>query len=213
MQSPEAQLRAPDGKLLKLLPNQTNVSADAVNDFVIKILNSKPGEFPQSVTTPGEKIQIDPGDGRVGAGHHRLIAATLASRLTGRPLYGGTNPIIPASEIAFEPLGAKGGDSWNAVRPDPRGSDGIRPALEKYQAQLAALRAMESSDSRSHQIAHTEWELRRAMEQLTTDLRNQIAEFGKSAETYRNAKQDADAAQMDHRVKTLQRELEALGGS
>jgi len=107
-------------------PNQNHVAAHVVNDYVERILKSPPGGFPRSGSRPEEKIGIFT-DGTVRAGHHRFVAAVMASQLTGRPLYGAPNAIIPANAIEFLIPTTPSATSAPPVLPNAAGAAGQRP--------------------------------------------------------------------------------------
>jgi len=91
---------------------QNSVSASIVNKNVEEML---PGGWQPE---PGEPpIHIGP-DGTLGNGHHRMIAATIVSKLTGRPIIGGPDAILPEGSYQFGPTEMVGG-GWDGVRVDP----------------------------------------------------------------------------------------------
>ncbi len=70
------------------------------------------GEFP--VSPDGLRIRIGT-DGTIQNGHHRLIAAQIVSRLTGRPLTQGPNRVIPSNRIVEGVTPAKPAKSWDGI--------------------------------------------------------------------------------------------------
>ena len=76
---------------------QNKVYFDTINEYVRQMLDG--GPFPKGRSNL--KIWIDP-DKIIREGHHRLIAAQIVSRLTGRPLLSGPNCVIPRSMIRFD---------------------------------------------------------------------------------------------------------------
>lgn len=77
---------------------QTTVYTETINDYAQEMID---GSFDWARIRQGDRIQLA-SDGRtILHGHHRVIAAKLASQVTGRPVRGGRNPVIP--DIGFEP--------------------------------------------------------------------------------------------------------------
>lgn len=77
---------------------QDRVYADTINDYAQQMIND---EFEWSKIRPGDRVKLSPDGKTIVHGHHRMIAAELASQATGRPVHGGANPIIP--EFGFDP--------------------------------------------------------------------------------------------------------------
>lgn len=113
-------------------PSQNEVFADAINDQAQLMVD---GKFPWDNVPKGEKIKIV--NNVVYQGHHRLIAARLASRVTGRPVIGppGVNPIIPADQIELVQTSAETNrtpGSWRTVSVSPgTKGNGIANQIDK----------------------------------------------------------------------------------
>lgn len=75
-------------------PTQASVHGPTVNDYVQLMLDEK---FPWEKYTGGNnaKVVTVGGENQIVHGHHRYVAAETVSKLTGRPVFGGPNPIIP----------------------------------------------------------------------------------------------------------------------
>jgi hypothetical protein len=154
-----------------LYRSQTKVAAHLVNDYVEQILREGrllPSESPMEVL-------LSPDVDFIGkSGHHRLIAAVIASRLTGRPLYGGPNAIIADDAIVFidaskSPLNPGGGWSLGVTAPI-EGLDGaIAKRAARIRQQSEALRAQASEAAQAgdparaqrltRQADHLDWQL------------------------------------------------------
>ncbi len=99
-----------------ITPTQNQVWASTINKYVQEFLDRKisdsankydveliyregpSGASPLAVATAPGAYGVHVG----GSGHHRLIAAAIVSRLTGRPIFGGEEAIIPMSEVTVK---------------------------------------------------------------------------------------------------------------
>ncbi len=170
-------IKGPEG-VVELKAGQEAIGVDPVNDYVVDILNGlRSGEFPSSRENPLLPIEIDPKTGVVGEGHHRLVAAQIVSRMTGRPLYGGDRAIIPQGAIRWSPVG-RSESPWANVR-----ADGLRPntaaaTVTSRRTQLDRLSAV-PAESRTpevqRQVDQLNWELRR-MEPELAEINRALAE-------------------------------------
>jgi len=79
--------------------SQTDIYEGTVNQIARDMVN---GNFKwQEMIDSGDLIEFGGKKGNIVThGHHRVVAAKLASEVTGRPLRGGDNPIIPDEAIA-----------------------------------------------------------------------------------------------------------------
>ncbi|MEX2449386.1 MAG: hypothetical protein WD407_00860, partial [Rhodospirillales bacterium] len=77
-----------------LKPTQNYVHYQKVNQYVQDMLNGKFDWNKLKSDKPGDAIKIG-SDGSIQHGHHRVVAAQIVSRLTGRPLMHGPNAVIP----------------------------------------------------------------------------------------------------------------------
>ncbi len=93
---------------------QGKVYAETINGYVRQILRGDP--FP--LGRNGRPIKIGT-DGTIIDGHHRLIAAQIVSRLTGRPLTQGPNRVIPGNRIVEGATPLKPPKTWDSL--------GVRP--------------------------------------------------------------------------------------
>ncbi len=79
--------------------SQTDIYEGTVNQIARDMIN---GNFRwQEMIDSGDLIEFGGKKGNIVThGHHRVVAARLASEATGRPIRGGDNPIIPDEAIA-----------------------------------------------------------------------------------------------------------------
>jgi hypothetical protein len=78
------------------VPTQGSVHGPTVNNYVQLMLD---GNFPWEKYTGGnnaKRVTVG-GQNQIVHGHHRFVAAETVSKLTGRPVFGGPNAIIPDS--------------------------------------------------------------------------------------------------------------------
>ncbi|MGE0744791.1 MAG: hypothetical protein AB7K86_06060 [Rhodospirillales bacterium] len=107
--------------------------ADVVNAYVQSMLN---GVWPLSVENPRSRIEIE-SNRVVSSGHHRMVAAWIVHKLTGRPLFAGegNNPIVP-DDFVMRHTGEPRipGQPWHGIRiidgPDAAGAEQRRAALD-----------------------------------------------------------------------------------
>jgi hypothetical protein len=71
---------------------QSHVYEGNINKYAQDMIDKK---MEWGKITPEDRIVLSPDGKTVVHGHHRFIAAHLASQATGRPITGGKNPIIP----------------------------------------------------------------------------------------------------------------------
>jgi len=193
-------IKGPEG-VVELKAGQEAIGVDPVNDYVVDILNGlRRGEFPLSRENPLLTIDIDPKTGVVGEGHHRLVAAQIISRMTGRPLYGGDRAIIPKEAISWKPVG-RSELSWANVR-----ADGLRPNTAAATVtwrrtqldQLNAVPAENRTPEVQRQIDQLNWELQR-MEPELAEINRALAEELRSYA----AANPGQANHLNHQADTL----------
>jgi hypothetical protein len=76
---------------------QLKVYEGNINKYTQDMINNK---FDWEKIPKDERIVLSPDGKMIVHGHHRFIAAHLASQATGRPVTGGSNPIIPKEGFA-----------------------------------------------------------------------------------------------------------------
>jgi len=106
-------------------PSQSYIHYQKVNQYVQDMLNGTFNWRDPSLGQKGKVIEIGPGN-TIQHGHHRVVAAEIVSQLTGRPVFGGPNPIIPNNRWAKVPKNTNlpGSRKWTGVGVDmlPPGS-------------------------------------------------------------------------------------------
>jgi hypothetical protein len=178
-------MRGPNGTV-QLKAGQQSIGVDPVNDYVVDILNAaRRGEpFPLSRENPLIQIQIDPKTGIVGEGHHRLVAAQIVSRMTGRPLYGSDNAVIPKEAISWQPV-ARSESPWADVHPQGLRVNTAGPAVTSRQTQLEQLNAAQRTNptpEAQRQIDQLNWELQRMNAEWAHIQRELAADMRRFAE-------------------------------
>lgn len=167
MSGNEVRVVGPDGNVVfngTVKPSQETVCGEVINNYVVDILNSPPGEFPRSIEHPEQLIEIYP-DGTMGdGGHHRMIAAVIASRLTGRPVTGGPNAIIPPGQIRVVPDGGRQpGAGWR-LRVDPPNQfraadiDAMRDLAVDFRSEARSAGDPEVAGALTRQAANLDWQ-------------------------------------------------------
>lgn len=183
MSGNQVQVVDADGKVLfngTVRPSQDSVCAEVINNFVVDILNSPPGEFPRSVDNPDQLIEVYDNGTMGDGGHHRMIAAVVASRLTGRPLTGGSNPIIPPGQIRIMPSGGRQARPGWRLRVDPpvdvRAADiaAMRDLAVDFRSEARTAGDPEVAGALTRQAANLDWQadtLQRGVDGNRTQLR------------------------------------------
>ena len=101
------------------------------------------GEFNWSKIPDGERIVLN--GTKIISGHHRFVAARIASEVTGRPLLGAAEAIIPSSgfasaeaEAVILARGAPVAQPWSQIGLQP----GAKPPSIKYPALEPEIQAL-----------------------------------------------------------------------
>lgn len=100
-------------------PTQNKIYTQTINEMKQQMVE---GKFKWD---PSKPIKVGPG-GVINDGHHRLIAAKMAAKQTGRPLEGSDDAIIPEGNLVHTTSAGEAG-SWGSKT---TGGVGVKPGLK-----------------------------------------------------------------------------------